>query len=123
MTKPVLLALAAYFALLGLTLVVAPGWFYAHLPGVSDSGPFNSHFARDVGFAFVVSAVALAWSVARGDRVLALFGAGFPMLHGLYHLAEVRHHGLASTVAELAGTLGPGLIAAYLATRLKGGVA
>ena len=53
----------------GLTMLAAPVNWYAMVPGVVDTGPFNPHFVRDIGVAYFVtggSLVGLAkWPAAR----------------------------------------------------------
>ena len=45
----------------GVFMLVAPLSWYDAVPGVPATGPFNPHFVRDVGAAYLVSAVATAW--------------------------------------------------------------
>jgi hypothetical protein len=54
---------------------------------VNETGPFNPHFVRDVGAAFLVAGGGLLW-YARDVRArpAALAGAGFLALHALIHL-------------------------------------
>ena len=94
----------------GAVMVLAPAWFYAAVPGVDETGPFNPHFARDAGAAFLVAAFGLFW-VAR-DRAAwpaGLAAAGFLLLHGLIHVwdglagREVPEH-LALDLPVLLGT-------------------
>ena len=126
MTKSILIALSIYYALLAAFLIIAPLRFYEVIPGVSGTGPFNSHFARDVGFAFLVSAAGLFLGGQRNDRVLALLGAAFPVLHGLFHVVSLGHHSFPSVfvaVFDLAGTTGLAALTFWTALRLKRGVA
>src|SRR5262249_36111916 len=39
----------------GLTMLAVPVNWYAMVPGVADTGPFNPHFVRDIGVAYVVA--------------------------------------------------------------------
>jgi hypothetical protein len=74
---------------LGLWLIVAPESFYATIPGVSETGPFNPHFVRDVGCAFLVAGIGLAWLFAdRRAWPAALAGAAFLGLHALMHVLD-----------------------------------
>lgn len=122
MMKMVIFALAGWFAIVAIWLLISPLGFYTTVPGVAGSGPLNLHFARDVGLAFLVSAVALFVGAQQGNRSLAVLGAGFPVLHGVLHLAEwLAHSGHAhrSLVSELSGTLLPGLLALGAALALS----
>src|SRR6056297_2780948 len=59
MTRYVLYLVAVWCGVTGVWLVVSPGGFHTGVPGVAETGPLNTHFFRDVGLAFVVSALAL----------------------------------------------------------------
>ena len=73
-------------AIAGLMLF-GPQSFYDLFPGVTETGPFNAHFLRDVGAAFLVAGGGLLW-FARDARArpAAVAGAGFLVLHALIHL-------------------------------------
>ena len=74
---------------LGLWLVIAPLSFYWAYPGVAETGPFNAHFMRDIGCAFLVAGMGLAWfAVDRRARAAALMGAAFLALHALMHMLD-----------------------------------
>lgn len=74
----------------GLTMLVAGPFWYANVPGVTDTGPFNPHFVQDIGLAFVAAGLALA---ARAWRPrywpAAVAGAGFLAAHGVLHLVMI----------------------------------
>ena len=96
--------------------------FYQTAPAVIETGPYNRHFIIDVGFAFLVSAAALAWSAWHSDRRLALIGAAWPLLHGLFHLHNWVEIGLpvdAHAAADWAGVVLPAGLAVGAAYRLK----
>jgi len=103
---------------IGVVMLAAPLAFYGLVPGVDETGPFNPHFLRDVGCAFLVAGSAFAW-LARDANAwpAALAGAAFLTLHGLVHVWD----GLAGreTAAHLAHdlplTLGPALLGLWLA--------
>ena len=67
-------ALGWLFLLLGaamlgnaLWMLAGPMHWYTELPAaVPDTGPFNAHFVRDIGCAFLTVAVALTSSTAVG---------------------------------------------------------
>jgi hypothetical protein len=84
---------------LGLYLLLAPESFYATVPGVIDTGPFNPHFVRDIGCAFVVAGGGFTWFAADASGwAAALAGAAFLSLHALMHVfdgiagRESAHH-------------------------------
>ena len=79
-----------------LMLVAGPFW-YASVPGASETGPYNPHFVQDIGAAFLVAGLALA---ARAWRPTywpaAVAGAAFLAVHALLHLVMIMaghdHH-------------------------------
>src|SRR5262249_54954235 len=73
----------------GFLMLVDPAQWYAIVPGVPETGPFNPHFVRDIGVAYVVTGVAIAW-LAHDARAVpaALAGALFLTLHALVHVAD-----------------------------------
>jgi hypothetical protein len=74
---------------LGLWLLLAPQHFYASFPGVDETGPFNPHFVRDIGCAFLVAGGGLAWFVFDiRAQPAALAGAAFLTLHALMHALD-----------------------------------
>ena len=123
MTNRILPFLALYYGATAAFLIIAPQSFYEIIPGVADTGPFNSHFARDVGFAFLISAIALYLGSQRHDRTLALIGAGFPGLHGLFHLVSITHHmhsNALTIAADLIGTSGIAILTLFTVSQIKG---
>ena len=79
------LALAAN----GFLMLFYPGGWYAIVPGVSETGPLNSHFVRDIGAAYLVTGAAIA-ALALDVRAApaALAGALFLTLHALVHVFD-----------------------------------
>src|SRR6476619_8027266 len=43
----------------GLVMLGAPAAWYAAVPGVAATGPFNAHFIRDIGVAYVLCGASL----------------------------------------------------------------
>ena len=92
-----LLAIVGLFHVaVGAFMLVAPDHWYAAVPGVAATGPFNPHFVRDIGLAFVASGAGLMAGAPRG-RVAAAYacaGATWPALHALFlasaNLDELR---------------------------------
>lgn len=82
--------LAAWFALLGLYMLIDPaGWFVA-TPGVADEGPMNAHFIRDIGAAFLTVAVLYGFSMYQNASwQLPAAAAILPGLHGIIHLWSI----------------------------------
>ena len=73
----------------GVFMLAVPAAWYAIVPGVPDTGPFNAHFIRDIGAAFLVAGGSLVW-FARDARArpAALACAAFFVLHALVHLTD-----------------------------------
>ena len=66
----------------GLTMLAVPDAWYGLLPGVAQTGPFNSHFVCDIGAAYLVAGAALLWfAIDRDARPAAQTGAAFLALH------------------------------------------
>jgi hypothetical protein len=101
-------SIAAVLALLtvlngSIMLFAGPTW-YASVPGVSETGPYNPHFVSDIGAAFLVAGLALA---ARAWRPrywpAAVAGSAFLAAHALIHLAAIvaghDHHAAIDLIA------------------------
>ena len=84
------------FAMLGLVsianalwMLVGPMHWYTDLPTTAPhTGPFNPHFVRDIGCAFLTVGIALVWAArARRFRVpLVTTAALFLGFHALLHV-------------------------------------
>jgi hypothetical protein len=105
----------------GLVMLVAGPFWYANVPGVTDTGPFNPHFVQDIGLAFLAAGLALA---ARAWRPrywpAAVAGATFLAAHALLHLVMIvgghSHH----TGFDLLVIVLPAALALYSAFPSKG---
>ncbi|MGD9600675.1 MAG: hypothetical protein AB7O21_05105 [Gammaproteobacteria bacterium] len=82
--------LAVGLILNGAWMIADPALWYAHIPGVRDTGPLNAHLARDVGVAYLVAGGGLAAAALIGPRwrPAAWTGVAFLFGHGLVHLGE-----------------------------------
>jgi hypothetical protein len=78
----VALLLGLFFAADALWMLVAPFHWYAYVPGVTETGPANAHLIRDVGCAFLVTALALLWFAVAPMRAwpAVLAGGAIPLL-------------------------------------------
>src|SRR5262249_22421624 len=55
----------------GLFMLAGPEAWYFAVPGVTDTGPFNQHFVRDIGLIFLfIGAAFLAGAALPGYRVV-----------------------------------------------------
>jgi len=71
----------------GLFMLAAPADWYVTVPGVNETGPFNAHFVRDIGVAYLVAGAAFMWfALDRAARPAALAGAAFLALHAFVHV-------------------------------------
>ena len=66
------------------------GWFTGLPAAVPDTGPYNSHFVRDLGGAFAVMGGALCWAALRPAARLPVLAsvAAFYLLHALIHATD-----------------------------------
>ena len=78
------------FSLNGLFMLVLPEIWFNTIPGVTATGPFNDHFVRDVGAAYLVCGLAFAWLMRAPARAwpAAVGGCLFLLLHGAIHVGE-----------------------------------
>lgn len=99
----------------GLFMLADPGAWYALVPGVPDTGPFNAHFVRDIGCVYlVVGAAFCRFAFDEWARPAALAGAAFLTLHALVHVADAiagrGHH----VTADLVTIFAPAAVALWL---------
>jgi len=99
--------LAVFYLVTGLYIAAVPFVFYETGPGVSDTGPFNMHFLRDVGFAFLVSSLGIAYGLVLRLKPLIVFGTAWLAMHGLFHLILLIVH---SNLASEAGLVDVGIV-------------
>jgi hypothetical protein len=80
-----------YLSVNGLFMLIVPAVWYEGLPGVTDTGPFNQHFIRDIGIINLFLAVAFAIGLVRPEFRVVLWAAATLWLsaHAVFHLWEV----------------------------------
>jgi len=101
-----------------LWMLATPLHWYAHIPGVTESGPANMHFIRDIGCAFLVAALALLWFAAAPKRAwpAVLAGGTFLLLHSSIHVWDTiagREH-VQRLLAEIPTVILPALLTLWL---------
>ncbi|MGQ0701032.1 MAG: hypothetical protein ACT4PZ_22670 [Panacagrimonas sp.] len=72
----------------GFFMLLAPEAWYHFIPTVPYTGPFNPHFVRDVGCAYLLCALAMLW-LARSPaeaRTAALGATAFLGMHAAVHV-------------------------------------
>jgi hypothetical protein len=78
MRKIVAWVLGIGLAVNGLAMLAVPASWYDAVPGVAETGPFNPHFVRDIGAAYLVAGLAVMWfAINRLTRPAALAAAAF----------------------------------------------
>ncbi|MCL4245306.1 MAG: hypothetical protein KJ002_09280 [Candidatus Dadabacteria bacterium] len=75
----------------GLFMIVAPEMWYELVPGVTDTGPFNQHFVRDIGIIQLFLGLAFIIGMVRPEIRVALWAAATLWLiaHAVFHFWEV----------------------------------
>jgi len=107
-----------------LWMLAGPMHWYTDLPAaVPDTGPFNPHFVRDIGCAFLTAGFALVWAaLAPALRFpLASVAAFFFAAHALLHVYDTAVGNLPHTHwwLDLPGVYLPALLLAVAAFRLR----
>jgi hypothetical protein len=102
----------------GLWMLAGPFHWYAHIPGVAETGPANTHLIRDVGCAFLVTALALLWFAVSQMRAwpAVLAGGAFLLLHATVHVWDTiagREHAH-RLLAEIPTVILPALVTLWL---------
>jgi hypothetical protein len=79
--------LGAGLTLNAMAMLFVPHRWYDVTPGVDDTGPFNPHFVRDIGSAYLVAGLALIALARWGGRAwaAAVAGAAFLSVHAAVH--------------------------------------
>lgn len=99
----------------GLFMLADPFGWYAFVGTVKATGPANGHFIRDIGLAYLLSAVLLNYAAFNLPMrwAAALAGTGWLLMHGLLHIWEVGTGLCAPDVfwRDAPGVLGPPLLA------------
>jgi len=82
--------LAAMLGANGLVMLFAGPWWYGVVPGVPSTGPFNPHFVKDIGAAYLVVGVSLGAFAVRPRRAFAALvaAAAFLTLHAAIHIGD-----------------------------------
>jgi hypothetical protein len=108
-----------------MVMLAAGAWWYGAVPGVGETGPYNAHFVKDVGAAYLVAAAALAWHAVRpaAARGAMIGAAGFLAFHGVIHIADALSGGdaLGEFIRDFPGVFLPAILAVWIAgpTRSK----
>ena len=119
----VLSIFAAMSAVNAIWMLVSPATWYHDLPAaVPDTGPFNAHFVRDIGVAFVTLALAFGWAafVPRWRTPLVVMGTVFLVGHALLHCVDTLRGALDSDhwLLDFPGVYLPAIALVAIALRL-----
>lgn len=105
----------------GLAMLFAGLWWYGVVPGVTATGPYNPHFVRDIGAAYLVVGASLAAFAVRPRAAwpAVAAAAGFLTLHAAIHVfdAACGTKPLADVARDFGGVYLPALIALTFALR------
>jgi hypothetical protein len=105
----------------GLAMLFAGLWWYGVVPGVTATGPYNPHFVRDIGAAYLVVGLGVAWFAWRPREgwPALVAGAAFLTVHAAIHVfdAACGTRPLADVMRDFAGVYMPALLALGLVVR------
>ena len=112
-----LVALAALVALAnGAFMLLSPLDWYGFVPTVRFTGPYNGHFVRDIGAAYLACGLILGWTLPdpRGRRFGIAAGGLWLAIHAFIHIYEVSMGicGPGIFWRDAPGVLGPPLLVA-----------
>ncbi|MDP2123173.1 MAG: hypothetical protein Q8J92_02220 [Parvibaculum sp.] len=101
-----------------LWMLADPAGWYAGVDGVANTGPYNPHFVRDIGMAYLTLAL-LAFAAIRWPAMaVPLLGAGtlFLALHALLHVWDIAAGRLPAEhiLMDKPGVFLPALVGALL---------
>lgn len=100
----------------GLTMLAIPDTWYGLVPGVWQTGPFNPHFVRDIGAAYLVAGATLVWfATDRAARPAARAGAAFLAIHALIHLWDAAAEHAHQLLVDLPTVFLPPALAIWIA--------
>lgn len=123
MSRILAVALALVLGINGLVMLGASFWWYNAVPGVIATGPYNSHFVRDIGAIYLMCGVSMAWFAWRPAQgwPAVTASAGFLVLHAGIHVfdATCSSNVIGNLIRDLPGVFTPALIAAGLALFAK----
>ena len=109
----------------GAAMLAAGRWWYGAVPGVTETGPFNPHFVKDIGAAYLVCGAALAWRATRDTseaaRGAVMAVASFLVLHALVHGVDEASgaDALGEFVRDFPGVFLPAAVAVWLAIPVR----
>lgn len=117
--RTLLILIGLYQSANGIFMLAAPALWYSAIPGVTETGPANLHFIRDIGLAFIAAGAGLLIGAFKQDRRAILIASIFLGGHALLHLAELSHGTTAiDALRDIVLIALPGLLPLALITTL-----
>jgi len=99
-------------------MLADPAGWYAGVDGVPNTGPYNPHFVRDIGMAYLTLALLAFAAIRWPGQSTPLIGAGalFLGLHAILHVWDIAAGRLPTEhiVMDMPGVFLPVFIAALL---------
>ena len=107
-----------------LWMLAGPMHWYHELPAaVPDTGPFNPHFVRDIGCAFLTVGVAQVWAALRPALryPLAATATLFLVAHALLHIYDTAVGNLPGDHwwLDAPGVYAPALLLAWVTAKVR----
>jgi len=99
-------------------LALPYNWYLA-VPGVTLTGPYNPHFVRDIGMAYLAVVLGLGWYAWRPKQgwPAVVCAATFLVLHAGIHIGDASCSGnaLSDLIRDLPGIFLPAGLTAWIA--------
>lgn len=91
MRKALTWTVAVILGINGLAMLLLPDTWYQLVPSVPPTGPFNPHFVRDIGLAYLICSWALIWFVLDPLRgaAAAIAAAVLQIAHSFLHVWDL----------------------------------
>lgn len=101
-----------------LWMLADPAGWYASIDGVPNTGPYNHHFVRDIGVAYLTLALLVAGAIRWPGAAVPLLSAVtlYLALHALLHVWDIAAARLPAEhlLVDLPGVFAPPFISAAL---------
>ncbi|WDI32829.1 hypothetical protein PUV54_06415 [Hyphococcus flavus] len=121
MMRYIIYFIAVSYAFNGLFMLIEPRLWYDTIPGVPMLGPYNTHFVRDIGILYLVTAGGFVWGLRPAQNSVLLFACVWPALHAIYHFNMWIGRGFAIDDVAAVNAIAiqaPAWLALYAAWRL-----
>lgn len=123
MNRWIVILLAVVLGANGLAMNVAPLAWYDAVPGVTATGAYNPHFVRDIGMAYLVVSLGLAWFAWRPVQgwPALVCAAAFQLLHAAIHVGDgvCGANPLSDFARDFPGVFLPALLTVWVVWRAR----